>query len=60
MNCGDVRPSHTVQCGAVVRGIGVACCAVMSTGVTEDQGKRAQESGPACGGGNVNISVLNQ
>jgi len=60
MNCGEVRPSYTVQYGAVVCGVGVACCTVMSTGLTKDQGKRAQESGPACGGGNINISVLNQ
>jgi hypothetical protein len=41
MNCGEVRASHTVQYGAVVCAVGVACCAPMSTGVTNDQGKQA-------------------
>jgi len=41
MNCGEVRPSHAVQYGAVVCGVSVACCAGMSTDVTNDQGKQA-------------------
>jgi len=41
MNCGEVRPSHAVQYGAVVCGVGVACCAVMSADVTNYQGKQA-------------------
>ena len=36
-----IRPSPSVQYCAVLCGVGVACCAGMTTGVTNYQGKQA-------------------